>query len=192
MPYITYIWTILIKITFSKSIIFKVKSIFIQISQKHYDNPNYYVSLVIFQTYKNIVLRNVHSLGWFLWPWFYLLVMQLVPKVITKLPYKKLQYPTYVKDALMLIVEYLKRPLKLMVKLCRLTLSTCLVSLLKIVTLNGVRILFKIIQIAHLKNWNKHFVNGSKQWKMTKRFTCITFNNKLLNMWRFIMNTCWN
>jgi hypothetical protein len=25
-----------------------------------YDNPNYYVSLVIFQTYKNVVLRNVH------------------------------------------------------------------------------------------------------------------------------------
>jgi len=25
-----------------------------------YDNPNYYASLVIFQTYKNVVLRNVH------------------------------------------------------------------------------------------------------------------------------------
>jgi len=34
--------------------------------------------------------------------------MQLVPKVVTKLPYKKLQYPTYVKDTLMLIVEYFK------------------------------------------------------------------------------------
>jgi hypothetical protein len=28
-----------------------------------YDNPNYYASLVIFQTYKNVVLKNVHSLG---------------------------------------------------------------------------------------------------------------------------------
>jgi hypothetical protein len=35
-------------------------------SQKIYDNPNYYVSLVIFQTYKNVILKNVHSLGWFL------------------------------------------------------------------------------------------------------------------------------
>ncbi len=35
-------------------------------SKKHYDNPNYYVSLVIFQTYKNVVLRSVHSLGWLL------------------------------------------------------------------------------------------------------------------------------
>jgi hypothetical protein len=35
-------------------------------SKKIYDNPNYYASLVIFQTYKNAILRNVHSLGWFL------------------------------------------------------------------------------------------------------------------------------
>jgi hypothetical protein len=34
-------------------------------SQKNYDNPNYYASLVIFQTYKNVVLRIVHSIfGW--------------------------------------------------------------------------------------------------------------------------------
>jgi hypothetical protein len=33
--------------------------------KKHYENPNYYVSLVIFQTYKNAVLKSVHSLGWF-------------------------------------------------------------------------------------------------------------------------------
>jgi len=32
-------------------------------SQKNYDNPNYYASLMIFQTYKNEFLRNVHSLG---------------------------------------------------------------------------------------------------------------------------------
>jgi len=31
-----------------------------------YENPNYYASQVIFQTYKNVVLRNVHSFGWFL------------------------------------------------------------------------------------------------------------------------------
>jgi hypothetical protein len=34
-------------------------------SKKNYDNPNYYVSFFIFQTYKNAILRNVHSLGWF-------------------------------------------------------------------------------------------------------------------------------
>jgi hypothetical protein len=31
-------------------------------SRKNYDNPNYYASLVIFQTYKNVVLRSVHSI----------------------------------------------------------------------------------------------------------------------------------
>ncbi len=31
-----------------------------------YDNSKYYASLMIFQTYKNVVLRSVHSLGWLL------------------------------------------------------------------------------------------------------------------------------
>jgi hypothetical protein len=35
-------------------------------SQKNYDNPNYYASPMIFQTYKNVVLRNVHLLWWLL------------------------------------------------------------------------------------------------------------------------------
>jgi hypothetical protein len=40
-------------------------------SKNFYDNPNYYVSPVIFQTYKNAILRNVHSLGWLLQLCFY-------------------------------------------------------------------------------------------------------------------------
>jgi hypothetical protein len=32
-------------------------------SKKIYENLNYYVSLVIFQTYKIVVLNNVHYLG---------------------------------------------------------------------------------------------------------------------------------
>jgi hypothetical protein len=40
-------------------------------SQKIYDNAKYYASFVIvvtciFPTYKNVVLRSVHSLGWLL------------------------------------------------------------------------------------------------------------------------------
>jgi len=35
-------------------------------SKKNYDNPNYYTSFVIFQTYKNVILKNIHSLGWLL------------------------------------------------------------------------------------------------------------------------------
>jgi hypothetical protein len=154
MPSITYIWTIFVKVTLSKSIIFRVKCTFEPnvlklvikkriISSSHfslltinvrilsnfqkewctfgrkkgrlkktrinhsqslsalnmqiffwfvsrfehvnfsingkyskffYDNKNYYVSLVIFQTYKNTVVRSVHSLGWLLWLWFYSLM----------------------------------------------------------------------------------------------------------------------
>jgi hypothetical protein len=35
-------------------------------SKKIYSNSNYYVSLVIFQTYKNTILKSVHSLEWLL------------------------------------------------------------------------------------------------------------------------------
>jgi hypothetical protein len=44
-------------------------------SKNFYDNLIYYVSLNIFQTYKNIVLNNVHSLGWLLWLCFYPIVV---------------------------------------------------------------------------------------------------------------------
>jgi len=51
-------------------------------SKKHYDNPNYCASLVIFQTYKNANLKNLHSFRWFLWlcfcPCFVLLHLQII------------------------------------------------------------------------------------------------------------------
>jgi hypothetical protein len=37
-----------------------------EIFQKDYGNPNYYASFAIFSTYKNVVLKSVHSLGWLL------------------------------------------------------------------------------------------------------------------------------
>jgi hypothetical protein len=33
----------------------------VKYSPKSYDNPKYYASLVIFQTYKTVVLRSVHG-----------------------------------------------------------------------------------------------------------------------------------
>ncbi len=61
-------------------------------SKSFYDNPNYYASLVIFQTYKNVVLKSVHSLGWLLWLWFYLIfnikACQSIPMLhISKQPF---------------------------------------------------------------------------------------------------------
>jgi hypothetical protein len=60
----------------------------------------------------------------------------------------------------MLILEYSKRPLKLMVKHWKLTLSTCLILLLGIIYLNGEKTMFETVQIALLKSWNKHFANN--------------------------------
>jgi hypothetical protein len=40
-------------------------------SKSFYDNPNYCVSLMIFQIYKNTILKNVHSLGRLLQLCFY-------------------------------------------------------------------------------------------------------------------------
>jgi hypothetical protein len=51
---------------------------------KNFDNPNYYASLVLFQTYKNV--KNVRSFEWFLWLYFSPLVTFIVmfePNTIT-------------------------------------------------------------------------------------------------------------
>ncbi len=50
-----------------------------------YDNLNYYASLVIFQTYKNVVLKSVHSLGWLLWLCFYPLALWNPPIQLQRL-----------------------------------------------------------------------------------------------------------
>jgi hypothetical protein len=49
----------------------------------------------------------------FLPPWYQPLVVQHVSKPTTKLPYKKLQYPTYVKDTnLNVHIKMFKKPIK--------------------------------------------------------------------------------
>ncbi len=104
----------------------------------------------------------VRSYGWpalescmFIPPWYQELLCNLYqnqqPSYHTKVISKTL--------IVMLRLECSRRPLKLMVKQWKLTSSTCLVLLPKIVSLNGVIFLFKTIQIAFLKNWNKHFAN---------------------------------
>jgi uncharacterized protein (DUF2461 family) len=49
-----------------KKIVSSIEHVNFAINKKYsktiYDNPNYYVSHVIYQTYKNVILRNVHSL----------------------------------------------------------------------------------------------------------------------------------
>jgi len=63
-------------------------------SKNIYGNSNYYASLVIFQTYKNVVLKNVHSLGWFLWLCFYPGFLLCSFKSYPKLKWTKME-PTF-------------------------------------------------------------------------------------------------
>ncbi len=53
----------------------------------------------------HLLIHLFRSFGWptldpcmFIPPWYQPPIVQLVPKLTTKLPYKKLEYPTYVKD----------------------------------------------------------------------------------------------
>jgi hypothetical protein len=59
-------------------------------SKNFYDNPDYYASkVVIFQTYKNVVLRNVHSLWWFLRFYPNIIFQNLQLSIFTKPIFKK-------------------------------------------------------------------------------------------------------
>jgi hypothetical protein len=104
----------------------------------------------------------VGSFGWptldsrmFIPPWYQPFVVQLISEPATKLPYMKLQYPTYVKD----INPDAHIRVKLIVNQWRLTSSTCLVLFSGIIFLNGVKTTFKTIQTAFLKSWNNHFAS---------------------------------
>jgi hypothetical protein len=52
--------------------------------KKYISNPNYYVPMVIGQSCKNVILRNVHPLGWLLWMWFYPRIFSLTPLTCIK------------------------------------------------------------------------------------------------------------
>jgi len=43
-------------------------------SKNIYENPNYYAFIMIFQIYRNVVLKIVHALGWFISLCFYHIV----------------------------------------------------------------------------------------------------------------------
>jgi hypothetical protein len=67
-------------------------------SKTNYDNPNYYASFVIFQTYKNVVLKNVHSFGQLLWLCFYPRIISSKRTMFSKeqrlmLPRRKIMLP---------------------------------------------------------------------------------------------------
>jgi hypothetical protein len=94
----------------------------------------------------------------FMPPWYPLVVVYYEPT--SKLPYKKLQYPTYVKgtnfDVHIRVFKEVIKANKEIMKAGIINLN--LVSLLKIISQNGVKTLYKIIPTAHLKCWKFLFL----------------------------------
>jgi hypothetical protein len=74
----------------------------------------------------------------FIPPWYQPPIVQHVLKLVTKLPYKKLQYPTCVKDInLDVHIIVFKKAIKANGETIELTSSTYLVLLSWIIFLNG-------------------------------------------------------
>ncbi len=86
--------------------------------------------------------------------------MQHLLEPTTKLSYKKLQYPTYVKDINSDVhIKVFKKAIKVNGKTGKVDIINLLVLLSRIVSLNGEKVMFKTIQNALLKNWSKHFAS---------------------------------
>jgi len=63
---------------------------------------------------------------------------------------------------MMLTLKFSRRQLEPMVRLWRIISSTYLVSLYDATFQSGVKNLYKIILIAHLMSWSKHFASVFK------------------------------
>jgi hypothetical protein len=75
----------------------------------------------------------------------------------------KLQYPTSIKGIdLDVHIRVSKNATKTNGEMVELTSLTYLVLLSRIIFMNGEKTICKIIQIALLKSWNKHFASSSE------------------------------
>jgi hypothetical protein len=98
----------------------------------------------------------------FIPPWYQPFIVQPISEPATKLPYRELQYPTYVKDTNPNVhIIVFKKAIKANGETMEVDIIN-LVLLLGIVSLNGVKTTFKTIQTTLSKSWNKHFANDSK------------------------------
>jgi hypothetical protein len=82
-------------------------------------------------------------------PWYQPIPVQ--SKSTIKLPYRKLQYPAYVKDTdLVVHIRIFKKAIRTNGEIVEWILSTYLVLFYKITSQSGVKNLYKIILIVHL------------------------------------------
>jgi hypothetical protein len=91
-------------------------------------------------------------------PWYQLVPLQFEPT--SKLSYHKFQYFTYVKD---INLDAHIRVFKKVIKANGETMEANIINLFGFTLRNnisyGVKILYKIILIAQLMNWSKHFTS---------------------------------
>jgi hypothetical protein len=79
---------------------------------------------------------------------------------MNKLPYKKLQYPIYIKDTNPNVhIKIFKKAIKTNGEIVEVDIINLFGFTFKDISSNEVKILFKIIQVACLKNWNNFFMN---------------------------------
>ncbi len=99
----------------------------------------------------------------FIPPWYQPLVVQLVSKPTIELPYRKLQYPTFIKDSSPNVhIKVFKKAIKANGEIIKSDIINLFGLLSGIVSMNGEKTTFKTIQIAFLKSWGEHFTNNSK------------------------------
>jgi methionine salvage enolase-phosphatase E1 len=99
----------------------------------------------------------------FIPPWYQPPIVQPISEPTTKLPYKKIQYPTYVKDTNSdAHIKVFQKAIKANGEIVEVDIIILFGLFSRIIDLNGEKTMFKTIQNAPLKSWNKHFVNNSK------------------------------
>ncbi len=122
----------------------------------------------------------------FIPPWYQQFIVQTIPKLVIKLPYRKLQYPTYVKDT---NPNAHIRVFKKAIKTNGETMEDNIINMFSFTLRDnifkfGLKILFKTIQTTYLKSWSNHFASNLELYKMMRRSicNCNTYNNKPLNV----------
>jgi len=96
----------------------------------------------------------------FIPPWYQPPIVQLMSELATKLPYKKLQYPTYVKDT---DPNAHIRVFKKAIIVNGETVEFDIINLFGFTLYDSIfewgETMFKTIQTALLKSWSKHFAS---------------------------------
>jgi len=98
----------------------------------------------------------------FIPPWYQQHVVQPIQEPTIKLPYRKLQYPTYVKDIDPYVhIKLFKKAIKTNSEIMEAAIINLFGFTLRDNIFKGGENFVEYHLIAHLKSWNKHFASVS-------------------------------